>query len=89
MQVNVVDSTFIQARIDKTKAAIELAEDAEAALMTGGLQTYKLDTGQSVTSVTKFNITELRNYIESLYNRCATLEARLNGSGTITARPGW
>jgi hypothetical protein len=84
-----VDPTFIQARIDSAKAAISIAEDAEAALMVGGLQTYKLDTGQNVTSVTKFNITELRNYIDALYNRCAVLEARLSGSGVITARPAW
>lgn len=83
-----MDRDFIQGRIDATKAQIILYEDASIALATGGIQTYKLDTGQSSQTVTKLNITELDKAIGSLYNRCATLEARLNG-GAVIARPAW
>lgn len=79
---------FTQARIDAAKAAIVAYEEAELALA-GGAQTYTLDTGQSRQTVTKLNLTEIRKTVDSLMNRCATLEARLNGSGTSITRPGW
>lgn len=73
--------------LNKTKASLQAALDAEAALMAGTIQSYTLDTGQTKQTVTKFNVTELRNYIDSLLNRCVTLEARLNGTGSQIARP--
>lgn len=82
-----MNPAFIQARINATKAAIEAAEDAELALVGGGIQSYTLDTGQTRQTVTKANITELRNYIDALYNRCATLEARLTGGGVVNVGP--
>ena len=84
-----MDSSFIQARIDATQGQIIALEDASLALATGAIQSYSLDTGQSRQTVTKVNITELKHYISGLYNRCATLEARRNGSGTVTQGPGW
>lgn len=83
-----MDRTFIQARIDATKLQIVAYEDAALALA-GGVQSYTLDTGQSRQTVTKLDLSAIQKTIESLYNRCATLEARLNGSGTLTARPAW
>ena len=82
-----MDSTFIQARIDATKALIVAYEDAVLALVGGTIESYTIDTGQSRTTVTKFDISKLNTAIDSLYTRCVTLEARLNGSGTVTARP--
>lgn len=83
-----MDAAFIQARIDATKAQIVAYEDAATALA-GGVQSYTLDTGQSRQTVTKLDLSAIQRTIDSLYNRCATLEARLNGSGTVTARPAW
>lgn len=83
-----MDAAFIQERIDATKAQIIAYEDAAVALASGA-QSYTLDTGQTRQTVTKLDLTSLQRTIDSLYNRCATLEARLNGSGTITARPAW
>lgn len=83
-----MDRTFIQARIDATKLEIVAYEDALLALASG-VQSYSLDTGQSRQTVTKLDLSAINRTIESLYNRCATLEARLNGSGVVTARPGW
>ena len=82
-----MDRAFIQGRIDATKIQIVVYEDALTALGTG-VQSYTLDTGQDRQTVTKLNLTELRKTVDSLYNRCATLEARLNG-GSITMRPGF
>lgn len=83
-----MDRTFIQARIDATKLLIVAYEDASLALASG-VQSYTLDTGQSRQTVNKLDLSAINRTIESLYNRCATLEARLNGSGVVTARPGW
>lgn len=84
-----MDSTFIKARIAATKLQIVAYEDATLALAQNGIQSYKLDTGQTIQNVTKLDLKDLNATIDSLYNRCATLEARLNGSGTIIGTPGW
>ena len=82
-----MDAAFIRERITATKAQIVAYEDAALALGTGGVQSYMLDTGQSEQRVTKVDLGAIQRSIDSLYNRCATLEARLNGSGSFTARP--
>jgi hypothetical protein len=82
-----VDRQFIQERIDATKAAIAAVEAARLALAVGGAQSYTIDTGQSRQVVTKMNLTEIRKTISSLYNECATLEARLTGGGVSNVRP--
>jgi len=84
-----MDPAFIQARIDATKFQIVAYEDASLALATGTIQSYTLDTGQTRQTVTKLELSVLQSAIDGLYNRCATLEARLNGSGVLTVRPGW
>lgn len=83
-----MDSTFIQARIDKTKELIVAYEDAVAALAVEGAQSYTLDTGQDRQTVTKLELGTLNRVLDVLYNRCAVLEARLNGGSTIV-RPCW
>jgi hypothetical protein len=83
-----MDKTFIKARIEITKALIIAYEDALIALA-HGVESYTLDTGQSRQIVTRFDITDMNKIVDSLYNRCVTLEARLNGSGVVTARPSW
>lgn len=83
------DRTFIQQRIDATKAQIVAYEDAALALGTNGVQSYKLDTGQTVQTVTRVDLAQIQKTIDSLYNRCATLEARLNGAGVQNAGPCW
>ncbi len=81
-----MDRSFVQERITALKASIVAYEDAVLALGTGGIQSYKLDTGQTVQTVTRLDVADLNKTLDSLYNRYATLEARLNG-GTISARP--
>lgn len=84
-----MDSTFIQGRIDATKAQIVAYETAIDDLIAGNIQSYTLDTGQSRQVVTKMNIATLQSNLDALYNRLCTLEARLNGGNTIAARPEW
>jgi hypothetical protein len=84
-----MDAAFIQARIDATKAAIIAYETAQTTLAAGNVQSYTLDTGQTRQTVTRLDLADLQRTIDSLYNRCATLEARLNGSGVIISRPAW
>lgn len=84
-----MNSKFLQDRITATQSQIIAYESAIDALVSGGVQQYLLDTGQTRQSVTKLDLATLQKNLDSLYNRCATLEARLNGSGTVTARPAW
>lgn len=79
--------TFLQERIAKTKALIVVYEDALTAIVTNGVQSYDLDTGQSVQRVTKINVKGLNEQLDSLYNRLATQETRLNGSRVTIVRP--
>lgn len=81
-----MDRTFVNERIIATKAEIVAFETAVTALTTGGIQQYSLDTGQSRQTVTKLDVVRLSAHLDSLYNRLATLQARLYG-GAITARP--
>jgi hypothetical protein len=83
-----MERSFIQARINATKLQIEAYEDAVLALADGGIESYTLDTGQSRQMVTKLNLKVLTTAIDSLYNRLATLTARLSGGATIGV-PGW
>lgn len=84
-----MDSAFLLARITATKAAIVAYEDALLALSAAnGVQSYTLDTGQDRQTVTRADIGSLNRAVDSLYNRLATLEARLYG-GSTQARPAW
>jgi hypothetical protein len=83
-----MDRQFIQERIDQTKVLIVAYEDALIALSSGA-QSYTIDTGQTRQTVTKIDLSSTRIILDNLYNRCATLEARLNGSGSLTVGPGW
>jgi hypothetical protein len=84
-----MDTTFLTQRLTVTKERIERIEVAIAELESGLIQSYTMDTGQSRQVVTMVNLTEARKYLESLYNLCAMLDQRLNGSSTLIARPGW
>ena len=84
-----MDAAFIQARIDATKALIVAYETAVTALVDGGVVSYTLDTGQSKQTVTKLDITNLNTALDGMYNRCSTLELRLNGGGSLQSRGAW
>jgi len=83
-----VTTAFLQARITATQNQIATLENAAADISSGAIQSYTLDTGQSRQTVTKSTIDIINKTLDSLYNRLATLEARLNG-GTVTVGPAW
>lgn len=83
-----MDATFLQERIDATKAQIVAYDEAIAAIVSGNVQQYTIDTGQSRQVVTRLDLTSLQRTVDSLMNRLATYEARLNG-GSVVARPAW
>jgi len=76
------DRAFYQARIDATEASIVAFETALDEFASGA-QSYTIDTGQTRQTVSKANITELRKHLDALYNRRATLKARLDGAASI------
>jgi hypothetical protein len=84
-----MDRTFLQARITATKAQIIAYETAIDAIVAGGVASYTLDTGQTNQTVTKLNLAATQRTLDSLYNRCATMETRLNGTGVVMGRPAW
>jgi hypothetical protein len=79
-------SEFICNRIEKTEILIAAYEDALLALATAGVESYTLDTGQSVQKVTKYDISSMNKTLDSLYNRLVTLQARCSGGGVVIAR---
>jgi len=81
------DKQFWIDRLTKTKELIATYEDAATAISTGQAQSYTIDTGQTRQTVTKANISEIDRILSSLYNRVATLEARIYGCGTATGIP--
>ena len=84
-----MDKVFTATRIEVTKALILKYEAALDALALNPNQSYTLDTGQTKQTVTRFDLNNLNKVLDSLYNRCATLEARLSGAGTSIQRPAW
>jgi hypothetical protein len=84
-----MDSSFLRERITATKSQITALENAATDLSSGAIVSYTMDTGQSRQVVTKASLSTINNVINSLYNRLATLEARLTGNGTVIGRPAW
>lgn len=84
-----MNNSYLSERITKTKALIEAYEDAMLQLGSGAVASYVIDTGQTKQSVTKTDLSMINNTLASLYNRLCTMEARLNGSGSITVTPAW
>lgn len=82
-----VSQQFLQEQITATEAQIVAAQTAESQLVSGAILSYTLDTGQTRQTVTKQNVAVMGAYIESLYNRLATLCARKDGSGVTHGVP--
>jgi len=86
-----MQDSWLEARITATQTLIENAEDVLSALLledTPSNKSYTLNTGQSVVTVMKRDLERVSAFIDRLYNRLATLEARLNGGGAQGV-PGW
>lgn len=82
-----MDPAFLQQRIDAAKAQIAAYETAITAITVDNAASYTIDTGQTRQTVTKLDLVAMNNAIDSLMNRIATWEARLNGDGVSIVRP--
>ena len=84
-----MNAAYLTEKIAKLKILIDATEDAVLAITSGAVEEYRLDTGQTVTNVTKINLATIQKVLDGLYNRLAIFEGRLNGGQTITVRPAW
>jgi hypothetical protein len=76
--------SWLEDRITATQTQITNAETVLDALLlddTPANKMYTLNTGQSVVTVTKRDLEKVSAFIDRLYNRLATLEARKDGGG--------
>ncbi len=55
-------------------------DQAISAILVGGHSDYKLDTGQTVQEVTRFNLSTIQTAREAMLSELATLDARLGYS---------
>lgn len=79
-----ISKAFLQSRITNTEAIIIALEAALLAFATNtGLQSYTLDTGQTRQTVTRYDISSMKNTLNSQYNLLAVLCARRNGAVTV------
>jgi len=81
------ENDWLDARIAKVKSMIEAIEDAIIAI-SGGAQSYTLDTSQTRQSVTKSDLGSLRTQLRDLYSLYDTLRSRRCGGGSYGV-PGW
>lgn len=84
-----VSRAFLTQQITATEAAITAWTAAQTAFATNGaILTYKLDTGQTVQTVTRAEADQIQDTIDSLYNQLSTLCARRDGAASVV-RPSW
>lgn len=84
-----IPDTFLADRITSTEAQITAYETAILAFANNGaIQTYKLDTGQTIQTVTRADLEDLNKTLDILYNRLSTLCARRDGAASLV-RPAW
>lgn len=79
--------TFWSDQLEAAKRSAVAIQAAIDALTIGGVQMYRLSTGQTDQMVTKMNLTSLNTVLQSTLNRVATLQARIGGCGTVHVTP--
>ena len=83
-----MDVQFLQAQITAVQNRITEYNDTLLLLAANPEQSYTINSGQTVQTVTYRSVKSMEETLDGLYNRLAALEARLYGSG-LQARPGW
>ena len=78
--------TFWKNRLAKVEEQIAIYDDAISAIVSGGSQSYTLDTGQSRQTVTKFDLKDLQSALTGLENKRSEYYIRCNGGNTIQGR---
>ena len=81
------DTAWLAKRLAWHDTAIEQYEAGIVAL-SGGAQSYRINTGQTETTFTRAQLSQMRNLLSSLMATRSNLYAQLNGGSTYV-RPGW
>lgn len=89
MQYIIIMEDFLCSQIQVLKDMITAYNTAITKIITGAVDSYTLDTGQTVTKVTKSNLSEIQRQRRSLMNELSELELRCNGGGVSRVVPGW
>ncbi len=79
---------FIASQIPIIEAQITAYQNAITAFGNDDIQSYKLDTGQTVQTVTRSDVLNMQKTIDSLFNRLSMITARCGGAMTLV-RPAW
>lgn len=82
-----ITQSWLNERIAAIKLEIEAREVAFAALSSGAVVEYNLDTGQTVTKVKKADLTSLQLGTNALYNLLSALDMRANGGHVTQVMP--
>lgn len=84
-----MDQEFLKQRIVKVKEQILLLDDAISSIITGAVESYTLDTGETRQTVTRANLATYQRQQAELENRLATLQQRLDGRNTTNMGAAW
>jgi len=85
-------SAFTTAEVEANIATLKTALTATSAALTailGGAQSYTLDSGQSRQTVTRANLSELRQQRAALLEEIQMWQTMLDGDGAVRMVPGW
>lgn len=84
-----MDKTFIQSRVTHFQNMITDYESAILAFENPTIKQYKLNTGQTQTTVERADLVHIQNFLERLYAQYQYWYNLLNGGNTIIQRPAW
>lgn len=82
-----MDATRLATEISNTELLLDAISAAILLLADPTVQTYTLDSGQSIQKVTRNSLRDLIASQSSLENRLCTLQARQTGSGSVLVVP--
>lgn len=83
--------TFYEQQLAWKQQALTALQAAHLALTTGGVQSYTLNTGQTVQTVTRMNLPSLLEQIALLEREIVALMGKLDGTSSrvVIAKPGF
>lgn len=84
-----MDADTLTQTITDTKAILAALSAAILALADPTVESYTLDTGQTVERVLRVDLPRLITTRQSLQNELCTLQARQTGSGALLSVPRW
>ena len=79
--------TYLAAKKIQVEQVIDALFDTILQLSSGAVQSYTLDTGQGKQIVTREDLSNLNNQLNSYLNMRDVLCARTEGGGTFNIRP--